>query len=40
MANKRELQLTAFIHSSDINFREFMNSYKKYTAKPYSFFSY
>ena len=32
--NKRELQLIAFNHSSDI---DFMNLYKKCTANPYSF---
>ena len=35
--NKRELQHIAFNHSSDIDFRDFMNFYKKCTAKPYSF---
>ena len=37
--NKRELQQITFNHSSDINFRtyEFMNLYKKYTEKQYSF---
>ena len=35
--NKRELQQIAFNHSSDIDFQNFMNLYKKYTAKPYSF---
>ena len=35
--NKRELQQTAFNHSSDIDFQDFMNLYKKCTAKPYSF---
>ena len=34
--NKRELQLIAFNYSSDIAFEEFMNLYKKCTAKPYS----
>ena len=32
--NKRELQQTAFNHSSDIEFQDFMNLYKKCTAKP------
>ena len=36
--NKRELQQIAFNHSSDIDFQDFMNLYKKCTAKPYSFF--
>ena len=35
--NKRELQQTALNHSSDINFKDFMNIYKKYTKEPYSF---
>ena len=35
--NKRELQQIAFNHSSDIDFQDFMNFYKKSTAKPYSF---
>ena len=34
---KQELQQIAFNHSSDINFKNFMNLYKKCTAKPYSF---
>ena len=34
---KRELQRTAVNHSSDIDFKGFMNLYKKCTAKPYSF---
>ena len=35
--DKRELQQIAFHHSSDIDFQDFMNLYKKYAAKPYSF---
>ena len=35
--NKRELQQIAFNHSSDIDFQDFMNLYKKCTAKPYFF---
>ena len=35
--NKRKLQQIAFNHSSDIDFQDFMNFYKKCTAKPYSF---
>ena len=35
--NKRELQQTALNHSSNIDFKDFMNIYKKCTAKPYSF---
>ena len=34
---KRELQQVAFNHSSDIDFQDFMNLYKKSTAEPYSF---
>ena len=32
--NKRVLQQTAFYHSSDTDFQDFMNLYKKCTAKP------
>ena len=35
--NKYELQQIAFNHSSDIDFKDFMNLYKKCTAKPNSF---
>ena len=35
--NKRKLQQIALNHSSDISTKEFINIYKKYTAKPYSF---
>ena len=35
--NKRELQQTALNHSSDIDFKDFMKIYKKYTKEPYSF---
>ena len=35
--NKREIQQIAFNHSSDIDFEDFMNLYKKCTAKQYSF---
>ena len=35
--NKRELQQTALNHSSDIDFKNFIKIYKKYTAKPYFF---
>ena len=35
--NKTELQQLAFNHSSDIDFQDLMNLYKKCTAKPYSF---
>ena len=35
--NKQGLQQIAFNHSFDIDFKDFMNLYKKSTAKPYSF---
>ena len=35
--DKREIQQIAFNHSSDIDFKDFMNLYKKYTEKPLSF---
>ena len=35
--NKRELQQIALNHSSDIDFKEFINIFKKYTAKLYYF---
>ena len=34
--NKKELQQVAINSSSDIDFRDFMNLYKKYTGRPYS----
>ena len=34
---KQELQQIVFNHSSDIDFRDFMNLYKKCTEKQYSF---
>ena len=34
----KQLQQIAFNHSSDIDFQEFMDLYKKCTAEPYSFF--
>ena len=34
---KKELQQIAYNHSSDIDFKDFMNVYKKWNAKPYSF---
>ena len=36
ISNKRELQQTAFNHSSDTDFQDFMSLYKTCTAKPYS----
>ena len=35
--NNRELQQTPFNHLSDIAFLDFMNLYKKCTAKPHYF---
>ena len=35
--NKRELQQIALNHSSDIDFKNFIKIYKKYTTEPYSF---
>ena len=35
--NKRELQQIALNHSPDIDFKDFMKIYKKYTKEPYSF---
>ena len=35
--NKRELQQIAINHSSDINTKDFIEIYKKFTDKPYSF---
>ena len=35
--NKLEFQQIAFNHSSDIDFKDFINFYKKWTSKPYSF---
>ena len=32
--NEQDLQQTVFNHSSDIDFKHFMNLYKKSTAKP------
>ena len=34
---KKRLQETAFNHSSDIDFQDFMTLYKKCTEKPYTF---
>ena len=35
--NKRELQQNALNHPSDIDFKDFMKIYIKYTKEPYSF---
>ena len=37
ISNKRELQQIALNHSSDIDFKDFLKIYKKYTKEPYSF---
>ena len=37
IANNRELQQIALNHLSDIDFKDFMKIYKKYTVEPYSF---
>ena len=37
ISNKRELQQIALNHSSDIDFKDFMQIFKKCTAEPYSF---
>ena len=34
---KRELEQIALNHSSDIDFKDFIKIYKKYTVEPYSF---
>ena len=35
--NKRELQNIAINHSADIDYKDFMKIYRKYTSEPYSF---
>ena len=35
--NRKEVQQIAINHSSDIDFKDFMKIYKKYTAESYSF---
>ena len=35
--NKKGLQQISFNHSSDIDFQDFLNLYKKCTAKPFLF---
>ena len=37
ITSQRELQQIALNHSSDIDFKDFMNIYKKCTKEPYSF---
>ena len=35
--NKGELRDTAINHSSDISIKDFIDTYKEFTGKPYSF---
>ena len=35
--NRRDFQKIVFYHLSDIDFRDFINLYRKYTTKPYVF---
>ena len=37
ITNRRKLQQIALNHSSDMDFKDFINIYKKCTAEPYSF---
>ena len=37
--NKREVQNIATNHSADIDYKDLMNVYRKFTSKPYSFFT-
>ena len=37
--NKREVQNIAINHSADIDYKDMMNIYRKFTSKPYSFFT-
>ena len=37
ITNKIELQQITLNHSSDIDFKDFMEIYKKYAVEPYSF---
>ena len=36
ISNKRELQLIALNHSSDVEFKDFMKFYKDNTTEPFS----
>ena len=38
LPNKWELEQDVYNHSSEVDFKDFMNLYKKCTAKPYYFF--
>ena len=35
--NKRELEQIAIHHSEDINYKDFVKIYRKYTSEPYLF---
>ena len=35
--NRQRIKQVAFNHSSDIDFKDFINLYKKCTAKPHSY---
>ena len=37
VSNKRELQQVTINHSSDTDFKDFLNIYKKHTAEKYTF---
>ena len=37
--NKREVQNIATNHSADIDYKDLMNVYRKFTSKSYSFFT-
>ena len=39
ISSSRELQQIAVSHSSDVDLKNFINNYKKCTAKPYFFFA-
>ena len=39
ISSSRELQQIAISHSSDVDLKNFINIYKKCTAKPHSFFA-
>ena len=36
--NKRGLQNITINHSADIDYKDFMNIYRKFTSEPYPFF--
>ena len=38
ISNRRELQNIAINHSADIDYKDFVKSYRECTKKPYSFF--